>query len=297
MPTPSAPTERSPSILFLHLPKTAGMSLRGLFVKNYRGVRHFNTELVDMTPDEWQTCRERLQGEGVAEKYGVFKGHMPFGLHRMIPGCCRYITFLREPVDRSISHYRMLLRQGKVPLEPAAGLSNPAAFLERLQRFPRFFDNCQVRLISGADPALPFGACTKEHLQQALANLDSHFDFVGLTERFDLSLTLLRRVCGWRWIFYVPDNVAPLQTAPAPRQLAEAMRRVNVLDLELYRQVAKRFEQTVERFDWRLHAEEKIFTWGNARHQQLHRWRQARKARRGDAHRPAMRRLGAGQPG
>jgi hypothetical protein len=32
-------------------------------------------------------------------------GHVPFGLHRIIPGPTRYFTILRDPVDRAVSAY------------------------------------------------------------------------------------------------------------------------------------------------------------------------------------------------
>ena len=46
-------TDSRPKIIFLHIHKTAGMSLRGLFVKNYRDGGQFNTDLMDIAAADW----------------------------------------------------------------------------------------------------------------------------------------------------------------------------------------------------------------------------------------------------
>ena len=149
----------------------------------------------------------------------------------------------------------------------------------------------QTRILAGASLRLPFGACTKEHLQAAKHNLDAHFQFVGLTERFDLSLALMRRLCGWKWHFYVPDNVASPDFISIDPCIIEQIRALNHLDLELYRYVQQRFEVLVDQYGWRLRAENLLFRWGNVAHQRLHVLRQARKARKQGRERPAMRPL------
>ena len=35
----------------------------------------------------------------------VFKGHMPFGIHKRLPQDYTYITFLRDPIERVVSAY------------------------------------------------------------------------------------------------------------------------------------------------------------------------------------------------
>ena len=45
-------------------------------------------------------------------------------------------------------------------------------------------------------------------LETAKRNLEAHFAWVGITERFDESLVLLGRTFGWRDVRYVSANVS-----------------------------------------------------------------------------------------
>jgi hypothetical protein len=291
---PKLSRPRSP-IIFLHIHKTAGMSLRGLFVKNYRAGGHFNTGLMEIDAGGWEACQNHVRhmdAETMAA-YRVFKGHMPFGLHELLPEPSRYITFLRDPVRRALSHYRMAVRKNQLPrnhqIDPARADWN----LLGAPALGRSLDNGQTRMLAGADLRLPFGACTEEHLRMAKHNVDTHFDFVGLTEQFDLSLILLRRLCGWKWHFYVPDNVAPADSLSIPEEIVEQVRVLNRFDAELYCHARQRFERLAKNYGWRLQAEHRLFVRGNRVHQLLHQWRQARKTRLLEQRRPAMRPLPA----
>jgi hypothetical protein len=284
-----ADLKRTPKVIFLHIPKTAGMSLRGLFVKNYRGAPQFNTDLKDLTFEAWQTCLDmvkQMPSENL-EQFRVFKGHMPFGLHKVLPGPVDYITFLREPVKRVISHYRMLHRKN---VFPSGLVIDPSKKNWNLDAFPTFFrdlDNLQTRMLSGANLNDPFGTCTEEHLRQAKANLDQ-FKFVGLTEQFDLSLMLLKRLCGWRWHFYVPDNRSTGDPAPLSPALLEEIRNLNRFDYELYRYAEERLQRLVDEHGWKVKAECRLFQQGNYLHQALHVWKHRSKRSLGIERREAM---------
>jgi len=281
----------NPKIIFFHIPKTAGMSLRGLLVRNYRNGPHFNTNIAgDFSTKSWNEFLERINKMAPEEldRQVVFKGHMFFGLHEVLPGPSWYITFLRDPVERSISHYKMLCRlKASAPaheIDPSKKDWN----MSEAPDFLRCLDNFQTRLLAGTDVTLPFGACTEEHLRIAKANMDRHFKFVGLTEQFDLSLLLLRRVCGWGWRFYIPDNVAPSTPFQMPAGVPEAIRRLNNLDLELYRYAQERFDRQVDAYGWRLKAELRLYRLGNRLHLGLHHWRHKIKRRLGIERRKAM---------
>jgi hypothetical protein len=75
-------------------------------------------------------------------------------------------------------------------------------FLEGNHRAAR--PNDQVRFVSGFAPE----EAPSEALRCAKHNLKEEFTAFGLTERFDESLSLLRRQLGWtRLPVYVPSNV------------------------------------------------------------------------------------------
>jgi len=281
----------TPKYIFLHIHKTAGMTLRGLCVKNFRQGRHFNTDLLYISGANWTACRERVQNLTPPElaSYKVFKGHMYFGLHENIPVPSRYFTFLREPIQRALSHYRVILRRKDLPEGHRIDPSLPNWNLGKEIYLMQSLDNGQTRAIAGTDPDMPFGDCNESHLAQAKKNLDTHFDFVGLTEQFDLSLLLMRKALGWGWHFYVPDNVAPQDHIPLPPQTEQHLRTLNRYDLALYDYAREKFQRMAEEQGLKLKVEHGVFRLGNVIHQKLHRWKQARKARRGAPTRPTMR--------
>jgi hypothetical protein len=282
--------DRKTKILFLHIPKTAGMSLNGLLVRNYRGRKQFNAEIVNTTSEAWQQCLDRLRKStpDELEQVAVFKGHFIFGLHELIPGPSTYITFLRDPVKRLISHYNMIKRGEGIPADHQLDPSRADWNLGAWPDFLRTVDNYQTRAISGRDFDVPFGACNQEHLALAKEHLDRHFAFVGSTEQFDMSLIALRRTLGWKMRFYVPDNVAPDRSpTPAP-EVIEALRRLNSLDAELYRYGSERLAKLIESSGWNLRAEVGLYRAGNRLHRQLHHWRHQVKRRLGLERRPEI---------
>ena len=266
---------QDPQIIFLHIPKTAGMSLHGLFIRNYRGKPIFNMEVKNITETEWQAALDRIGKipQEELQRYAVFKGHMIFGLHELLPGPAEYITFLRDPVRRIVSHYKMVRGHPKFP---TGHMIDPAKDMWNLTEYPALFrslDNYQTRAMAGIDFELPFGACAEEHLRIAKANMDRHFKFVGLTEQFDLSLMLMRHVCGWGWRYYIADNVAADASVQVPASVLESLRQLNRLDLELYRHAQEKFDRLVDRYGWRLKVECQAYRLGNQLHLRLHQGR------------------------
>ena len=285
-----AGTRPAPHVIFLHIPKTAGMSLNGLFVRNYRGQRQYNAEIKDTSAVEWQGCLARLRNLPPAdlEQCAVIKGHLLYGLHEVIPGPCTYVTYLRDPVKRILSHYKMIRRFDRFPADHRLDPSRTDWNLGAYPDFLRTLDNYQTRLISGQDFEIPFGACGEEQLALAKRNLDRHFAFVGLTERFDLSLLLMGRALGWKQRFYVPDNLAPRHEAATDPAVADALRRLNRHDAELYRYASDRLDHLVAEQGWNLRIKLGLYRAGNRLHQGLHKWRHKVKQKLGLERRPAM---------
>jgi hypothetical protein len=81
----------------------------------------------------------------------------------------------------------------------------------------------------------------------AKENLRTHFSVVGLTDRFDETLLLLRKAYGWRNVTYVRRNVAvgrPTVEDLSPATV-EAVTRCNRFDLELYRYAQELLERQI----------------------------------------------------
>jgi hypothetical protein len=199
-------------IIFLHIPKTAGTTFEFVLANSF-GIRHCHLGY---------TGRDVIRQRDIDFAKRIFPGLRsvsginlinPLGLRAPNSFC---MTFLREPVARVFSHYQDSVLRGKSRLS-----------FEEMLSSDDVLQNLQVQLIAG-----------ERNLDKAKRCLD-RFDFVGLTEKFDLSLHALNRLCPHR----LNPNYKRKQTARDnsirrslendPR-IVEMARERNKLDLELY---------------------------------------------------------------
>jgi hypothetical protein len=177
-----------------------------------------------------------------------FQAHMGYGVHTFLPQPAAYVTILREPVSRVISHHAHAQATGRLP----ADLGLEACIQSRIRAGVRNVDNLQLRALAGEDgeiAAAPFGGCTREMLDLAKERIDRDLLLTGLTERFDEAVVLLRRRLDWTSCYYCVSNATPHRGHP-PRlspQLIERVRELNALDLELYEHARIRLEEQIDR--------------------------------------------------
>lgn len=231
------------AVLFLHIPKAAGQTLSQVVI------RHFDPATVFAIGRPNSQFIEKLKGlpESERTKIRLVKGHMPFGLHEHLPCPSTYITMLREPVDRVISYYYFALRTPDHYLHEALQLKRISLREFVLYELPIELDNGQTRLLSGVGNGVEVGQCSLEMLETAKRNLVNHFAVVGLSERFDETLLLLKSAFGWWKLHYVRLNVTRnrLPKAAIGNEILDAIARSNELDLRLYEWVRDRFEQQI----------------------------------------------------
>jgi len=234
------------TIIFLHLPKTAGSTLGAIVRRQY--------------PPESVYLRYAGPGTGPFEeilalpepqraRLRLLMGHLPFGIHETLPGPSRYVTILREPVERVVSHYYFVRRRPDHHLHETVTSRRMTLrdFVE--SGIARELENGQTtwmgwtpELIARDDRSSP------ELLARARRNLEDRFVVAGLTERFDETLLVMRERLGWtRSIWYRQENVT--RNRPALAEIDEDTRALiverNGLDIELYRYVRDRFEREI----------------------------------------------------
>lgn len=236
-------TPTQPTIIFLHIPKTAGSTLQGLLRRHYRGDALYVVDGVTRTVDSLIALSDVEK-----RRIRMIAGHIPYGLHEHLPQPATYFTLLREPVDLVISYYYYLKREVTHPYhalvnEPDMTLSK---FLDL--RIDNTISNIQTRLLAGKVYNEVYEECTAEDLERAKEHLHESFAVVGLTEAFDETLLLLQGVFGWRNLYYARVNVTrqrPLRAEISP-DIYEAICQHNQLDLELYRYAADRFSTRLQ---------------------------------------------------
>jgi len=222
--------------IFLHIPKTGGMSLR-MATRWVYGWRRVHT-----------TPTERLEPEQVAAsleqpaQLRLVRGHLAYGLHEHISGPCRYFTMIREPVARVISLYYYVKRQW--PNSEAASLTL-GEYIESGHR--SYMPNDQSRRLAG--PPIPEDPSSPSLLKRARAHLRSPNFAFGVTERFDEGLVYLKRHLEWsRHPLYVRINSNDERPSKEdiPVRVRERIREQNRLDLQLYEEATKRFQENIE---------------------------------------------------
>lgn len=233
------------TLIYPHIPKTAGTSFLSILEQVYSPASTFRTfrgssenmirEFIDLPDTE-------------KSRYALICGHMNFGLHVHVPGPSTYVTFVRDPIQRVISHYSWIKRNQDHFLHDDCASMSLREFVE--SKITTEIDNGQTRVLAGVAnvppilcplvdslPDIPFDGCGPDVLEQAKRHLDQ-MAVVGLVESFDTSLLLMRRVLGWNTMpSRVSLNVDPRRQAERvidPETL-ELIRSINILDLELYR--------------------------------------------------------------
>lgn len=233
------------SVILLHIPKTAGTTL-AILLRNHYGIRLMRS--VGGGPEG----RSRFARLPAAERgeSRLYIGHQAFGMHEHIPRPCEYVTILREPVARIVSHYHHVFG------EPTHYLHNEV--VQRRMTLERYvenpfptdeLDNGQTRMLADFElnRSVPIGRQDRSLLESALRNLESRFCAVGLTERFDESMVLMADALGWDGLpAYLPTRVsARRKSEPLADRVRQTIVARNALDMELYEWVKARVEAAI----------------------------------------------------
>jgi hypothetical protein len=204
-----------PFYVFVHVPKTAGTSVR------VAAASHFGAQrmLYDYGPEarqtsalvlEWVYEKRDLQGFRQAAATGGYQflsGHFPLSKYRASFDDAHFLSWMRHPVDRVWSAYRHF--HTKLGFDGSF-----SDFYTQPQQCNR-----QVRMLG--------------------ENLDS-IDFVGITERFHRSLLVLSAQFGLT-LKQVRANRDREGAALGPsEEEREAVLALNQADLDLYRRAEQR---------------------------------------------------------
>jgi hypothetical protein len=246
-PTPSPNTaigeDGRQAIIFVHLPKCGGTTLNRLIEWEYSPTRVFS---IDPSFFRWSYRRVLHLSPRRLRRMEAFQGHMPFGLHRVLPQKATYLTVLRDPVDRGISEYYYALSR---VVHPQHRTIKRLSLDEYIQLTP--YANVQTKLLAGQDSGYDFlaGDCNEETLDLAKENLTEHFSLVGLTERFEETLALAKALFGWKIENYSSFNITKGRPKKdeVPSEIRNLIGERYRYDTELYQYATKLFDCSIAR--------------------------------------------------
>ncbi|BAN35280.1 hypothetical protein SCD_n01457 [Sulfuricella denitrificans skB26] len=183
------------------------------------------------------------------EKLKVIYGHMDYRVRELLPPNSRYVTLMRNPVERVISHYHYYRRNAKDPLRELAMRSSLDDWVTQCNL--NEMDNGQTRRLSGSMESVRFGECSAEMLERARHNVQRNFALVGITERFDETYGLMSKLFDWPIKLYLPRNVAQQRSSikEIPVRTIRLIEKFNALDMELYEHATRLFADRLGQTD------------------------------------------------
>lgn len=242
---PLIPMTEEHSVVFLHIAKTAGTTFNDVLY------RHFN----DKKRCPWSFMEQPFID---FSPYRFFTGHFYYSVIRqLVPTKPIFLSFFRNPIERSISHYYQLARIYK---EQPHLLER---FPEDLESFVNSYEyNVQITNHQTYTLAANLEFSNHEELQAKWIDLFAQIrdgfslpakaaypiidslDFFGITEDFDTSMGLLSYTFGWEPIQAVESKNVGSYPQPA-KHVIDKITDLNQEDLNLYDYAKRVFGERV----------------------------------------------------
>jgi hypothetical protein len=222
-------------LIFVHIERCGGTTLNYSMLNNFPGVLAPKANL-QISQKVTQTLSVDYEPEDLEELLDIYPwiscigGHhtrvyQPY--HKVINKPVFYFTFLRDPVDRYLSHYNYQRIAMGIDWTLDEFLDNPR------------FNNWQTFRIAG-----------EYNLQKAKEYLTSEMNFTGITEKYNESLVILQQLIG---IDKMDFNYAAQNTITGdknPNKLPAV--KINDLNDELKDRIIKNNRQDLELYDYAL---------------------------------------------
>jgi Galactose-3-O-sulfotransferase len=231
------------SVIFLHLPKTGGTTLSSIMMRQYARDAVY---ALGLPLDQAMATFRALPDENRA-RIELLHGHMPFGLHAFLPQPSQYVTILRDPVTRVLSEYQHVSRTIGHPLHEAV-VSGGLLLDEYVGSGMPGVDNRQTAFLAGEVPEKTQEAGGPDMLRRAKEHLALHFAVVGLTEKFDESLLIMKDELEWKKsVYYFPRRIGRYSSSAAdlPQLTVRLIRDRNRNDVALYRFASTLFDTQI----------------------------------------------------
>lgn len=223
-------------VCFLHIPKTAGTTVTHLIGRNYK---------------EEEIARIYFRGkhqEAIAIALAEPKKKIVFGHYTLaeVPAAEQlyHFTFLRHPLPRTVSHFLHL----KYSPDP-----QHKQMMEQAVDFPGFLkiiqgNNLQTRRLVNVYAPKFDQMPEKEILEMATNNLD-WLSFVGISERFNESISVVAHDLGWKFLAHKNQNKSGKkeEARELKYQFGDAILEANQLDLALYCHAQKMLDDRLKK--------------------------------------------------
>lgn len=225
-------------LAFTHIPKTAGTTLHKVISQQYP-----RSKIAIHHDTDGRPCAElaaQIQAQGVS----IIMGHFSVGLHRFIP-TLRYVTCIRDPISRLLSHYRHALYDPTHYLHREAKSHTFATYVS--SGLSGELSDGMTRMLAGIDD-FHHAEVTPQTLSLAISNLETLYDAIIPSERFDEGLLLLAADLKWKTPYYLRRKVGrrPYSASQLDCDTVNMIEDHNRHDRQLYEIFAARFAARAE---------------------------------------------------
>ena len=240
-------------LFHIHVPKTAGLSLRMIFAELCGLDRVFKLGVAG--GGVVNTIEDFMARDWPGDLPGgraplVYLGHFPYGPQQKVSPAPFVTTCLRHPVERVLSHYEYRRRTGAPDLGIedfiADDPENENGMVRRLCGFDRL-DGVYWDFVAGAAAGRDERSLDGGDLARARQNLFERIDFFLIQERMAESLVALRGLLAAPPLISVHNQFRnsshkPIRQADYPARVVGAIAARNRLDLALYDEALVRFD-------------------------------------------------------
>ncbi|MGI8960750.1 MAG: DUF4118 domain-containing protein [Bryobacteraceae bacterium] len=230
---------RKPTLLYMHIAKTAGTALRETILNNYK-----QSEVAYIYPEPPGFPVGDLRDLPLAQRaqFRFVVGHFQYGIHNEIPNEYSYFSVVRNPLYRVRSHYNYLVEY-KNPL--VASDKHIKTLEEVLEGgLTVDLDNLMVRCFAGVNEKhFPPGTINGEIYELARHHAEKEFLYIGQQERLREAYLFLQEKLGWNWS--LPPEMMNRGSYSREDRLvdsdAELIQRFNSWDFKLYEHILEIF--------------------------------------------------------
>lgn len=235
---------KNPYIVFMHIPKTGGATVKSLLAKNCNP----NYLLKANTED----CRENAQLTFQQGDFtSVLMGHITLSdiPYQFIHMPFVHFMMLREPVKRIVSLYNYVSNNSKHPQNSEVSPMSIIDFVNSNAQLLEVHNGQTQRIIGyfGVDPVKNRVNTDEKMLDTAKSIIQSQFSLFGVTEFFAEFMIMMAKLLGWKDIFCTPRNVSssiykrsPVRTkrlldinSLTEREI-QRIKELNSIDIDLY---------------------------------------------------------------
>jgi hypothetical protein len=230
-------------LFFLHIPKTAGTSLRFMLADQYprEAIKPVPLDWGQYTGEKYPVSPMNYVGLPMddADRYRLIMGHYNWSHAERLHPRWKVFSIFRAPADRFLSEF-FFARDRATDHPHHRNVQMPLSEFVHTDVARTYFANAQTRYMAGRMR----GVLTPQDQHTAIANVN-RLHTVGIVERMADTVALLERMYGFQFAKTLHANPTPRPEEP-DLQTWNKIVRLNSMDYMVYTRAVVRFNKLLK---------------------------------------------------